>query len=168
MVSKVDFCTYKTLVILPGSVLQAFSSRYLVGSEMQRAHRGAGSQRTLITVLECISADGWSLPPLIIFPGIDLRSNWVCHEAPSLRFACSKKGYTNLAINLEWVQTVFEPSTRERANGQSLIRISDGFDRHESLEVLTFSFEHNIILCRLPPQPCDFSVFSTLRIAYRE
>jgi hypothetical protein len=51
------------------------SSKYLVSAEMQKTHRGAGSKRTLITAVECISADGRSLPPLIIFPGVDLRSN---------------------------------------------------------------------------------------------
>ena len=150
------------------------SSRYLVSSEMQKTHRGTGSQRTLITAVECISADGRSLPPLIIFPGVQLRSNWVCHEAPEWRFACSKKGYMNSVINLEWIQTVFEPLTKERANGRPRVLISDGFDTHESLEVLTFCFEHNIILCRLPShtshklQPCDVGVFGPLKTAYRE
>jgi hypothetical protein len=150
------------------------SSKYLVSAEMQKTHRGAGLKRTLITAVECISADGRSLPPLIIFPGVDLRSNWVCHEAPDWQFACSKKGYMNSAINLEWMQKVFEPSTRERANGRPRILINDGFETHESLDVLTFCFENNIVLCRLPShtshklQPCDVSVFSPLKTAYRE
>ena len=150
------------------------SSKYLVSAEMQKTHRGAGSKRTLITAVECISADGRSLPPLIIFPGVDLRSNWVCHEALGWQFACSKKGYMNSAINLEWMQKVFDPSTRERANGRPRILINDGFETHESLDVLTFCFENNIVLCRLPShtshrlQPCDVSVFSPLKTAYRE
>ncbi|KAM0714155.1 hypothetical protein Q7P37_009716 [Cladosporium fusiforme] len=150
------------------------SSKYLVSSDMEKTHRGTSSKRTLITAVECISADGRSLPPLIIFPGADLRSNWVCHRAPDWRFACSKKGYMNSAINMEWMRTVFEPLTRERANGKPRILINDGFETHESLEVLTFCFENNIILCRLPShtshklQPCDVSVFGPLKDAYRE
>lgn len=61
------------------------SSKYLVSSDMEKAHRGTGARRTLITAVVCISADGRSLPPLVIFPGVDLRSNWVCHEAPDWR-----------------------------------------------------------------------------------
>jgi len=94
------------------------SSKYLVSAEMPKTHRGTDTKRTLITAVECISADGRSLPPLIIFPGVDLRSNWVCHEAPDWQFTCSKKGYMNSEINLEWMQKVFGPSTRERANGR--------------------------------------------------
>jgi hypothetical protein len=87
---------------------------------------------------------------------------------------CSKKGYMNSAINLEWMQKVFEPSTRERANGNPRILINDGFETHECLNVLTFCFESNIISCRLRShtshklQPCDVSVFSPLKTAYRE
>ena len=52
--------------------------------------------------------------------------------------------------------------------------ISDGFGTHKSLEVMTFCYENNIILCRLPShtshklQPCDVSVFGPLKAAYRE
>lgn len=80
----------------------------------------------------------------------------------------------NSAINLEWMQKVFEPSTRECANGRTRILINDGFETHESLDVLTFCFENKIVLCRLPShtshklQPCDVSVFGLLKTAYRE
>jgi len=72
------------------------------------------------------------------------------------------------------MEKVFEPSTRERANGRPRILINDAFETHESLDVLTFCFENNIVLCRLPShtshklQPCDVSVFSPLKTAYRE
>jgi len=56
--------------------------------------------------------------------------------------------------------------------GNSLI--CDGFETHETLEVLEFCFENRIILCRLPShtshklQPCDASVFGPLKAAYRD
>ena len=52
--------------------------------------------------------------------------------------------------------------------------ISDGFGMHETLEILEFCFENNIILCRLPShtshklQPCDVAVFASLKTAYHE
>lgn len=51
------------------------SPRYLVSAEMLKTHGGTDTKRTLITAVECISADGRSLPLLIIFPGVDLRPN---------------------------------------------------------------------------------------------
>ncbi|KAF2193420.1 hypothetical protein K469DRAFT_788930, partial [Zopfia rhizophila CBS 207.26] len=45
---------------------------------------------------------------------------------------------------------------------------------HETLKILEFCFENNIILCRLLShtsyklQPCDVSVFAFLKTAYRD
>ena len=62
----------------------------------------------------------------------------------------SKSGYVDCEISLYWLQKVFDPQTRARANGKPRILINDGFTTHESLEVLQFCFENNIVLCRLP------------------
>ena len=52
-----------------GTLLSASKSlRVLVGRDDLRNYRGAGVQRTLVTAIECISADGHSLDPLIIWP----------------------------------------------------------------------------------------------------
>jgi len=54
------------------------------------------------------------------------------------------------------------------------VLICDGFATHETLEVLEFCLEKNIVLCRLPShtshklQPCDISVFGPLKSAYRD
>lgn len=98
-------------------------------------------------------------------------SNWT---TPGWHFACSESGRTNKAISLYWIQHVFDPSTKTRANGRPRVLINDGFGTHESEEILKFCFENNIILCRLPShtshklQPCDLTVFSSLKGAYRE
>jgi hypothetical protein len=69
---------------------------------------------------------------------------------------------------------VFDPQTREIANGKPRVLISDGFATHETLEVLEFCFANNIVLYRLPShtshklQPCDVSVFGPLKTAYRD
>jgi hypothetical protein len=50
----------------------------------------------------------------------------------------------------------------------------DGFGTHETLEILEFCFDNNIIPCRLPShtshklQPCDVAVFGPLKAAYRD
>jgi uncharacterized protein YfkK (UPF0435 family) len=74
----------------------------------------------------------------------------------------------------EWLTRVFDPQTKAIANGKLRVLISDGFGTHEAVEILEFSFAHNIILCRLPShtshklQPCDVSVFAPLKTAYRD
>jgi len=150
------------------------SLKVLVGKNELRNYRGASAKRTLITAIECISATGTCLNPLVIWPSATHRSNWTTHPTPGWHFTCTKKGYTNNDINLYWIKHVFEPLTRATANGKPRILISDGLASHECLKVLTFCYEHNIILCRLPShtshklQPCDVAVFGPLKTAYRE
>ena len=69
---------------------------------------------------------------------------------------------------------MFDPQTKTRANGKPRILVCDGFGTHETLEIIEFCLENNIILCRLPShtshktQPCDVSVFGPLKTAYRD
>ena len=51
-----------------------------------RGFRGAGSKRMQVTAIECISADGKCLDPLIIWPTSTLRSDWTIHSTPWWRF----------------------------------------------------------------------------------
>jgi hypothetical protein len=53
----------KTGVLL--SILN--SLKVLVSKSELRNYRGAGVKRTLITAIECVSADSWYLHPLIIW-----------------------------------------------------------------------------------------------------
>ena len=50
-----------------GVILSMLGSvKVLVGKDDPRDYRGAGVKRTMVTAIECISADGRSLPPMII------------------------------------------------------------------------------------------------------
>lgn len=150
------------------------SAKVLIGKSDSRYYRGAGVKRTMVTAIECISADGRSLSPLIIWPASTHRSNWTTYPTPGWHYGVSENGYNDSKISLEWITRVFDVQIKERANGNPRVLICDGFGTHETLEILEFCFENNIILCRLPYhtshklQPCDVSVFGPLKSAYRD
>jgi hypothetical protein len=153
------------------------SVKVLVGKDDIRGHRGASAKRTMVTAIECISANGRSLHPLIIWPASTHRSNWTTHPTPGWHYGFFEKGYNNSKISLEWLTRVFDPQSKAIANGRPRMLISDGFGTHETVEVLEFSFAHNNILCRLPShtshtshklQPCEVSVFAPLKTACRD
>jgi hypothetical protein len=58
------------------------SVKVLVGKDDIRGYRGAGVKRTMVTAIECISADGRLLHPLIIWPASTHRSNWTTYPTP--------------------------------------------------------------------------------------
>jgi hypothetical protein len=150
------------------------SIKVFVGKDDKRNYRGARVKRTTVTAIECISADGRYLNPMIIWPATTHRSNWTTFPTPGWQYACSESGYTDSYISLQWLKRIFDPETKERANSKPRVLICDGFGTHETLEIIEFCLENNIILCRLPShtshklQPCDVSVFAPLKDAYRE
>ena len=148
--------------------------KVLVGKDDRRNYRGAGVKRTMVTAIECVSASGEYLHPMIIWPASTHRSNWTTYPTPGWVFALSESGYNDSYLSLKWMKEVFDPQTKARANRKPRVLICDGFGTHETLEILEFCFENNIVLCRLPShtshklQPCDVSVFGPLKSAYRE
>jgi hypothetical protein len=156
------------MLSMPGSV------KVLVSKYDKRDYRGARVKRTTVTAIECISGDGRYLNPMIIWPANTHRSNWTTFPTPGWQYACSESGYTDSKISFEWLKRIFDPETKERADKKPRVLICDGFGTHETLEILEFCFENNILLCRLPShtshklQPCDVAPFAPLKAAYRD
>jgi len=125
------------------------SIKVLVGKDDTRAYRGAGVKRTMVTAIECISADSRSLLLMIIWPAVTHRSNWTTYPTPGWHYTCSESGYTDSKIGFEWLKRVFDPQTKAWAHHRPRILICDGFRTHEMLEILEYCFENNIILYRI-------------------
>jgi hypothetical protein len=150
------------------------SIKVLVGKNDVLNYRGAGVRHSMVTAIECISADGRSLDPMIIWPATTHRSNWTTYRTPGWHYACSESGYTDSRISLEWLKRLFDPQTKVLADQKPRILICDGFGSHETLEILEFCFENNILLCRILShtshklQPCNVGVFAPPKAAYRD
>jgi hypothetical protein len=113
---------------------------------------GAGVKRTMVTAIECISADGRSLHPLTISPASTHRSNWSTHATPGWHYGFSENGYNDSKIILGWLTRVFDPQTRAIANAKPRMLISDGFiaiSRIRSLRGLLFE-DHSVINASRP------------------
>ncbi|KAH5617491.1 hypothetical protein HBI23_255680 [Parastagonospora nodorum] len=89
------------------------SVKVLVGKDDKRKYRGARVKRTTVTAIECISADGRYLNPLIIWPATTHQSNWTIYPTPGWQYGCSESGYTDSHISLEWLKRIFDPETRD-------------------------------------------------------
>lgn len=126
------------------------SIKVLVGKNDLRDYRGADVKRTMMTAVECISANGRRLLPLIIWPASTHRSNWTTYSTLEWHYEHSENEYNDFKISLKWFTRVFDLQIKERANQKSRVLIMNDFGTHETLEVLKFCFENNIILCRLP------------------
>jgi hypothetical protein len=117
------------------------SVKVLVGKDDIQCYRGARVKRTLVTAVECISGDGRCLDPTIIWPASTHQANWTTHPPPGSVYACSDSGFTESYISLQWLKQVFDPQTKQRADGKPRILIWDGFGTHETLAILDFCLE---------------------------
>ena len=75
-----------------------------------------GGNREMVTVIECVSADGSVLPPMYIYKGSSHRIGW--HAAVQAQekatFAWSKTGWTDRVLGLEWLAGNFDKYTKEK------------------------------------------------------
>ena len=67
--------------------------------------------RELITVLECVSAEGYLLPPIIVTKGAyHYSGNHVRgQDTPESVYRHSPKGWTTNKLGLEWIEKYYEP-----------------------------------------------------------
>ena len=123
-----------------------------------------------VTAVECISAAGTSIPPMIIYKAEYLHSGWVPAELhlPGWYWTATHKGWTNNTLGGEWISKVFGPATDQ---GRPRLLILDGHASHLTAEVIEYCIEHTIELLVLPPhtshilQPLDVAVFAPLKTA---
>ena len=149
------------------------TNRVIIDSTQRTRWKAVPGRQEWVSVIECISGEGTSLPPLLIFKAEQINSAWITKNVPDdWRFSASSKGWTSNIHGLQWLRTVFEPETREKASGKPRLLIADGHDSHITGNFIGHCMENNIDLLILPPhcshilQPLDISVFGPLKTAH--
>jgi len=146
--------------------------------------------RELVTIMEAISADGWSMHPSVIYQGKrrDLewgRNNpcnarWVSSDSffkssnQVISISHSPKGWTDQALGEMWIKKDFEPATAARnVTGGYRLLILDGHNSHCTYRFCKFAADNKIIIICLPShtthalQPCDVACFGPLASAWK-
>src|SRR5690606_7741240 len=110
--------------------------------------------RAWTSFLECVSATGVALPPVVVFKGGSLQQQWFPlkkDEFEQWRFTTTETGWTNNAVALEWLQKTFIPYTQPEDPSQPRLLILDGHDNHKTKEFMWTCLYNNIQLLFLPP-----------------
>jgi hypothetical protein len=136
--------------------------------------------RTWITLIACICADGTSLPPALIYPATsgDVQDTWLDDYQPDddCYFTSSESGWSNNELALDWLTRVFDRATKGKANNgrEPRLLLLDGHGSHINMDFLERSHELNIHVCAYPPhtthrlQPLDASLFAPLATYYSQ
>jgi hypothetical protein len=147
----------------------------VVGSSERRSiQKKQPGSKAWTSFLECVSATGVALPPLVIFKGKTVQQQWFPQDLSPFKdwqFTSTENGWTTDATAVEWLQKVFLPSTRTT---EPRLLILDGHGSHETTDFMYLCYQNNIHLLFLPAhsshvlQPLDLSVFSSLKSRYRK
>jgi hypothetical protein len=128
--------------------------------------------REWVTAIEAICADGYSLPPCVIFKGKVAIAGWFDSLPKDWRFEVSKNGWTTDEIGLRWLQKLFIPLTNSRVRGRFRLLILDGHGSHLTPLFDQICAENDIIPLCMPAhsshllQPLDVGCFAVLKRAY--
>jgi hypothetical protein len=129
--------------------------------------------REWVTAIEAICADGYVLPPCVIFQGKVYIAGWFESNLPSdWRIEVSNNGWTTDEIGLRWLEKHFIPHTNSRVRGRYRLLILDGHGSHLTPQFDRICTENNIIPLCMPAhsshllQPLDVGCFAPLKRAY--
>ena len=101
--------------------------------------------------MECISADGSVIAPLVIFRAKNLSREWIpANIHDHWRFTYNSKGWTSNEHGMYWLTRCFGLETRDKAVGEYRLFICDGHDSHITNPFIAYCIEHKIILLILP------------------
>lgn len=91
--------------------------------------------REWVTSIESICADGFSLPPCVIFKGKVAIAGWFTDNLPKdWRIEVSANRWTTDEIGLRSLEKLFIPSTNSRVRGRFRLLILDGHGYMQSRE----------------------------------
>lgn len=89
-----------------------------------------------VIIIECITANGTSLKPYIIFMGQEPETGWwpPTELLPDWIWAFSGKGWTDNQLCIDWLQKVMIPYCQQSGEEEYHILILDGHESHETAQ----------------------------------
>ena len=124
-----------------------------------------------LTVLACVSASGYSMPPMVIFDRKRLKPDHCNGEIPGSVYGLSSKGWIDSELFEVWFTKHFLthiPAVRP------VLLLLDGHSSHYQLPLIQRAAKENVIIFCLPPhtthllQPLDKTCFSPLKDYWNE
>jgi hypothetical protein len=146
------------------------NSRVIASASKHKAYVKSPENREWVTIIECVSADGCTLRPVVIFKGNHVLTSWFQSQSlPNWLFTTSQNGWTSNSIGLEWSRSVFPPETSSSPPRNRLL-IVDGHGSHVDIEFMWSCYNNNVHLLYLPAhashllQPLDLPPFSAINV----
>ena len=124
-----------------------------------------------ITVVACVNAAGYCMPPLVILDRVSLPAYFHVGEVPGTKYGLSRKGWIDRELFRQWFILHF---LRYAPSDHPLLLLLDGHSSHFCPDTVHLAAEHDIIILVLPPnathllQPLDKGIFGPLKAYWKQ
>lgn len=108
------------------------TAKVVTGSERRSQPKAVQpGNREWVIVIQGINAQGWAIPPFIIFAGKYHFSTWYEGDdiPPEWAIALSENGWTTNQLGIKWLQH-FDKHTKDRTVGVYRLLVIDGHKSH--------------------------------------
>ncbi|XP_050502477.1 uncharacterized protein LOC126881871 [Diabrotica virgifera virgifera] len=135
--------------------------------------RKSNAEKEQITVMACFSADGITVPPMVIYPYKKIPKDIVNSAPPEWAVGRSDSGWMNSEVFYEYIGNHFLPYLKEKNIPQPVLFFVDGHRSHLTKQVSELCEASGIILVALFPnathilQPADVSIFKPLKTGWQ-
>ncbi len=129
------------------------------------------------STIDCVSARGQSLRPLIIFKEQSLQVQWFpTDDVPDWQYTYPTNGWTSNQHGVHWLKRIFIPETALKSTAEARMLICDGHGSHAITMYMWAALCANVHLVFLPPHcshvlqplPLDVNFFGILKGSYRK
>ncbi|KAH9233098.1 hypothetical protein K456DRAFT_53766, partial [Colletotrichum gloeosporioides 23] len=132
-------------------ILEGRGSNGLVlgSSETRSIRKKQPGSRAWTSLIECISATGNALPPLVIYKGKSVQQQWFPLELmpyESWKFTATENGWTSDSTAVKWLTEVFIPSTQPRDPSEVRLLILDDYGSYKTTAFMYACFTNKIPL----------------------
>lgn len=155
---SVDECAFRIGVV---------DNSWVVSREQtRRGTIGRDDSQEIIGVVECVSATGHVVPPMLIVPSKSYREKW-CAETdvePEYLVTASTARSVTPRLMVSWLEH-FDKMTRLRKTGRYRLLLVEGRDSHFTYEFLKAAEEKEIVIFCMPAhtrhilQPLEVVIF---------
>ena len=106
----------------------------------------SGEKGKTHTIITCISASRYVLPPFLIYPKQRITENLKEGAIVGTIFQCSDSGWVNAGLFLVWLQFFAQSIPLSRP----VLLILDGHSSHVSIEAIEFARSNDIHMLCIP------------------
>lgn len=134
----------------------------------------AGNEKETITVLLIFSADGKTIPPMVVFPYIRPPKDIVESMNNEWCLGRSESGWMRAETFYEYMANNVHKWLSDNNVERPVLIFVDGHKSHLTMELSEFCCNNGIIFFALPPntthimQPADVSVFEPLKSNWKK